>query len=155
MQLPAAIGGELHGLRPWKQHAEVQCTQEFRFTKPTAILHHFLVQKRNTRIPILETFDLPDNSTPCARRGLSTVAPQALTLLNSPLAAEAAHAFAARVRREAGADLERQIHRAFELALQRAPRDYELVGCRGLLKQRSLSELCRVLLNLNEFVYVD
>ncbi len=115
----------------------------------------FLVQKRNTRVPILETFDLPDNSTPCARRGLSTVAPQALTLLNSPLAVDAARAFAARVRREAGEGLEQQIHRAFELALQRAPRDQELVACRELLKQRSLNELCRVLLNLNEFVYVD
>ncbi len=115
----------------------------------------FLIQKRNTRVPILETFDLPDNSTPCARRSVSTVAPQALTLLNSPLAIEAARAFAERVQREAGADPEHQIERAYALAVQRAPRESELKACHQLLKQRSLTELCRVLLNLNEFAYVD
>ena len=115
----------------------------------------FLVQKRNTRVPILETFDLPDNSTPCARRSVSTVAPQAFTLLNSPLAVEAARAVADRVRREVGAEPDRQIKWAYAIALQRAPREPELIACSALLKQRSLSELCRVLLNLNEFVYID
>ena len=59
----------------------------------------FLVQKRNTRVPLLESFDMPDNSTPCARREVSTVAPQALMLLNGSLAVDAAQAFAKRVER--------------------------------------------------------
>ena len=54
----------------------------------------FLIQKRNTRAPLLESFDLPDNSTSCPRRQVSTIAPQALMLLNSSLTTEAAHAFA-------------------------------------------------------------
>src|SRR3954453_17272058 len=62
----------------------------------------FLVQKRNTRTPLLESFDLPDNSTSCPRRPVSTIAPQALMLLNGLLTAEASHAFATRVEREAG-----------------------------------------------------
>jgi hypothetical protein len=115
----------------------------------------FLVQKRNTRIPILETFDLPDNSTPCARRNVSTVAPQALTLLNSPFAVEAARAFAARVQRESGGEADKAVTRAFALALQRAPSERELTASRELLRRRNLTELCRALLNLNEFVYVD
>jgi hypothetical protein len=115
----------------------------------------FLVQKRNTRVPLLESFDLPDNSTPCARREVSTVAPQALMLLNSPLAAEAARAFAKRVETEAGTNATRQVQRAFELALQRAPDDHELQMCLQLLSERSLAELCRALMNLNEFAYVD
>ncbi len=115
----------------------------------------FLVQKRNTRVPLLETFDLPDNSTPCARRQVSTVAPQALTLLNSPLAADAARAFAERVQREAGDEPSRQVRRAFELALQRLSEETESAACQRLLTQRNLTELCRALLNLNEFVYVD
>jgi hypothetical protein len=115
----------------------------------------FLVQKRNTRVPLLESFDLPDNSTPCARREVSTVAPQALTLLNSPLATEAARAFATRVQREAGAEPQRQVQRAFELALQRRPDESESAACQRLLSERSLAELCRALVNLNEFVYVD
>jgi hypothetical protein len=115
----------------------------------------FLVQKRNTRVPLMESFDLPDNSTPCARREVSTVAPQALTLLNSPLAVEAAQAFAKRVENEAGRKPTSQIQRAFELALQRPPNDMELEACKQLLSERSLAELCRALMNLNEFVYVD
>ena len=115
----------------------------------------FLVQKRNTRVPLLESFDLPDNSTPCARREVSTVAPQALMLLNSSLAIDAARALAERVEQEAGEDPARQIQRAFELALQRLPNEVESNACERLLADRSLVELCRALLNLNEFAYVD
>ncbi len=52
--------------------------------------------EKNRRIPILETFDLPENSTSCARRDCSIVAPQALSLLNSDLMSEAALALAER-----------------------------------------------------------
>ena len=115
----------------------------------------FLVQKRNTRVPLLETFDLPENSTSCARRNVSTVAPQALTLLNGSLAIEAARAFAARLERECGGQDDQALIRAFELAFQRAPVERELAATRKLLEQRSLAEVCRALLNVNEFVYVD
>jgi hypothetical protein len=115
----------------------------------------FLVQKRNTRVPLLETFDLPDNSTPCARREVSTVAPQALTLLNGALTAEAAKAFAERIRQEAGFDPAQQVRCAFQCALQREPDDVELNACLRLLSNQSLPELCRALLNINEFVYID
>jgi hypothetical protein len=115
----------------------------------------FLVQKRNTRTPLLESFDLPDNSTSCARRPVSTIAPQALMLLNSSLSIDAAHAFAKRVEQEAGKKPARQVKRAFELALQREPDEVESTACQKLLTERSLPELCRALVNLNEFVYVD
>lgn len=115
----------------------------------------FLVQKKTVRVPFMETFDLPENSVSCARRTQSTVAPQALSLLNSSLAVEAANAFAERVRREAGESLPAQVSRAFRLALQRAPTPGERSLCLRLAEQRSLPELCRALLNLNEFAYVD
>jgi hypothetical protein len=115
----------------------------------------FLIQKRNTRMPLLESFDLPDNSTSCARRPVSTVAPQALTLLNSALTADVARAFAKRVADDAGPDPAKQVERAFELALQRRPEKDEAAVCERLLAKRSLAELCRALVNLNEFVYVD
>ena len=115
----------------------------------------FLIQKRNTRAPLLETFDLPDNSTSCPRRQVSTIAPQALTLLNSALTAEAARTFAQRVEKEAGANPAKQVRRAFELAVQRSPDESEATACARLLKKRNLTELCRALLNLNEFVYID
>jgi len=115
----------------------------------------YLVQKRTVRVPFLETFDLPENSVSCPRRNISTVAPQALSLLNSPLAIEAAQAFATRVQREAGVRPEAQITLAFALAFQRQPTRDERAVCQHLLSQHSLSELCRALLNLNEFAYLD
>ena len=115
----------------------------------------YLIQKKTVRVPFMETFDLPENSVSCARRTESIVAPQALTLLNSSLAVEAAHALASRIQREAGADAMAQIDRAFALTLQRSPDKDERKACLALLEQRSLPELCRALLNLNEFIYVD
>lgn len=115
----------------------------------------YLVQKRTVRVPFMETFDLPENMTSCARRNESTVAPQALTLMNGSQAIEAARALASRVEIEAGADPAARVRVAFELALQREPDDAEREACSNLLRDRSLAELCRVLLNVNEFLYID
>jgi mono/diheme cytochrome c family protein len=115
----------------------------------------FLVQKRTTHLPLLEAFDLPDNSTPCARRETSTVAPQALMLLNNALVADAAHALAERVKHGAGDAAARQVQRTFELTLQRSPDETEMAVCRRLIDEHGLASLCRALLNVNEFVYLD
>jgi hypothetical protein len=115
----------------------------------------FLVQKRTVRVPFMETFDLPENSTSCARRTGSTVAPQALSLLHSPLAVEASQELAQRVRQEAGNEPESQVRHVFRLTLQREPKPEEGEACLRLLRRRSLPELCRALINLNEFAYVD
>ncbi|HET6407030.1 MAG TPA: DUF1553 domain-containing protein, partial [Chthoniobacteraceae bacterium] len=115
----------------------------------------FLVQKRTVRVPMLETFDQPENANSCARRNVSTVAPQALTLLNSPFAIDAANALAARIQAEAGDDAGKQVDRAFALIVQRAPAADEREACVQFRQNRSLGELSRTLLNLNEFVYVD
>ena len=115
----------------------------------------FLVQKRTVRVPFMETFDLPENSTSCARRTGSTVAPQALSLLHSPLAVEAAQDLARRVRQSAGSEPRAQVREVFRITLQRDPRTAERDACLKLLERRSLPELCRAMLNLNEFAYVD
>ena len=116
----------------------------------------FLIQKRNTRIPLLESFDQPDNSVPCARRATSIVAPQAISMLNGDLNVRAARAFANRVEQDVeNQTAETKIARAFALALQRKPTAEEQQACARLLEMRSLPELCRVLLNLTEFAYVD
>jgi mono/diheme cytochrome c family protein len=115
----------------------------------------FLIQKRTVRVPFMETFDLPENSVSCARRNESIVAPQALSLLNSSLTVESSRALASRVQREAGNDLAKQVEHAFALTLQRAPDKDETHTCMELVRQRSLTELCRALLNVNEFIYVD
>ncbi len=113
----------------------------------------FLIQKRTVRVPFMETFDLPVNSVSCARRGQSIVAPQALALLNGELTAQAAEALAGRLR-ECASDAEK-VEAAFQAALQRKPTRLELDACEAFLRERSVPELCRALLNLNEFIYLD
>ena len=115
----------------------------------------FLVQKRTVRVPLMETFDLPENAVSCARRNVSTVAPQALTLLNSPFATEMSRAFAQRVQTEVGDNPEAQVEHAFSLALQRAPDAHERATCVRFRTEHSVAELCRAVLNLNEFSYLD
>jgi hypothetical protein len=115
----------------------------------------FQVQKRTVRVPFMETFDLPENMVACTRRGVSTVPPQALALLNSPLAVEAAKSFAERLKAEAGEDPAAQVALAFRLAIARGPSDEESVSCMALVKSQGLIQFCRVMLNLNEFVYLD
>lgn len=124
-------------------------------TEKASVRSVFLVQKRTVRVPLLETFDLPENANSCARRNVSTVAPQALTLLNSPFAIEATKALAERIQREAGDDSGAQIDRVFALLLQRAPEADEREACVRYRQDHSLEELSRAFLNLNEFVYVD
>ena len=118
----------------------------------------FLIQKRCVPLPFLQVFDLPDTTFSCARRDVTTVAPQALNLLNSDFSLRQARAFAARVTREAGTDPAKQIDRALWLALSRAPTTSERQQATTFLTEhdkKSLTDLCRALLNVNEFVYVD
>ena len=110
----------------------------------------YLVQKRSLRVPMMEIFDLPENSLSCAQRTISTVAPQALNLLNSEFSNDIAKSFASRVAKEAGDEPRAQIALAFKLALQREPSEFELSRCLKFLSTQSLVELCRSLMNLNE-----
>jgi hypothetical protein len=123
-------------------------------------------------------FDFADTTQPCSQRNISTVAPQALALLNNPFVHEQSREFAARVIREAGEQPSAQIDRAWWLALSRAPSDAERAAalahmdmqCKNFagqsggdaksasdadLRQQALASLCHVLLNTNEFIYVD
>ncbi len=56
--------------------------------------------KRTVPVPLNRTFDGPDNSSSCGRRPHTTVAPQALHLLNNPIIRKRATDFAGRVTRE-------------------------------------------------------
>ena len=118
----------------------------------------YLIQKRCVPLPFLQVFDLPDTSFSCARRDVTTVAPQALNLLNSDFSQRAAKALAARVANEAADDSGKQIERAVWLALGRTPSAAERQQAAAFLAKHGVSglpEFCRALLNVNEFVYVD
>ncbi|HEX3148889.1 MAG TPA: DUF1549 and DUF1553 domain-containing protein [Gemmataceae bacterium] len=114
----------------------------------------YLFARRNKRDPFLEAFDLPDSNLSCPKRERSTTAPQALAMLNANEAAEAAKALAERLQREGSSDGER-VERAYRLVLGRSPSTAERERAMEFLRGSPMSELCRALLNLSEFVYLD
>ena len=80
--------------------------------------------------PMLEVFNKPGPDVSCERRDTATIAPQAFTLMNSPINHARALAFAARLEREKPGDLNLQIVRAFQLTYQRQPLPAEMKTCR-------------------------
>lgn len=111
--------------------------------------------KRGLVVPMLETLDLADTVSSCPQRQVTTVAPQALTLFNGDFVNEQAKHFAARLRREAGDNATKQITLAWRLALCREPSATELAKMTAFLENEPLEQLCRVIINLNEFVYPE
>jgi mono/diheme cytochrome c family protein len=111
--------------------------------------------KRGLIVPMFETLDLADTVSSCPQRQVTTVAPQALTLFNSDFTQQQSRAFAERLRQEAGDEGEQQLVLAWRLALCRKPSDAELSKMKEFLASESLEECCRVILNLNEFVYSE
>jgi hypothetical protein len=135
----------------------------------------YIFVKRTLGVPELELLDTPDTSSSCEQRPVSTTGPQALTFLNGDFIHEQAQAFAARLLRETGTDGPALVERAFTLALCRPPRPAELQAAVNFLaRQRqqiesdarktkqevdtlkeALEAFCLVLLNTNEFVYLN
>jgi hypothetical protein len=115
----------------------------------------YLLAKRNLRLPFGEVFDQPDLQTSCPRRVASTHALQSLELLNGATANRLAEAFAARLRREAGADHARQVERAFILVAGRLPSAAEKELALAFLREQPLREFALAMFNLNAFLYVD
>jgi hypothetical protein len=116
--------------------------------------------KRTLLVPMLESFDFCDTTNSTDRRAITSIAPQALTLFNGQFVNRQAEVFAARLRREAGDDPTRQIDLAFRLALSRQPTSREADSLAAFLEaetptlgEQALVQVCRVILNLNEFVY--
>jgi len=121
----------------------------------------YLFVKRNIQNPLLESFDAPGTLVPCGRRSHSSHAGQALMLLNSPVLAQRAEMFAARLVSEVGTSPRALVQQAYRLALARDPRPRELqLGTTFLQRgteppMHRLSDFCLAMFNLDEFVYID
>jgi hypothetical protein len=120
--------------------------------------------KRSLVLPWLEVLDFCDTTRPAARRNVTTVAPQALTLYNGDFVNRQARYLAARLRAEAGPDPARQVERAYRLSLCRPPAPRECEALLDFLRRQqgagasaeeACAQACRVIFNLNEFVYAD
>jgi hypothetical protein len=121
--------------------------------------------KRSLLHPLLEGFDFADTDNTCPVRFVTTQPTQSLTMLNGEFTGDQARAFARRLLDEAPNDTARQVERGLELATQRPVKKEEidrgiafvesLETDEQLSHAESLGYFCLMLLNLNEFVYVD
>lgn len=116
-------------------------------------VYRFVV--RTTPHQFMTTLDCPNPANLNPARILTTTALQALTLSNNAFMLQQAGYLAERVARDAGTDAVAQTGRAFELCFGRTASDEERAGAAALVKEQGLAALCRMLLNANEFVYVD
>ncbi|MCA9262606.1 MAG: PSD1 domain-containing protein [Planctomycetales bacterium] len=141
----------------------------------------YMMTKRSRLLPLMTAFDFSDTTLPCGQRDVTTVAPQALALLNNEQLHEISSAFAQRIVASCADRSTEYIERAWWLALGRAPTEFERDGAQAFLErqtrhfrtagstpndsrheasdrdaeQLALESLCHVLLNTNEFIYID
>jgi len=128
----------------------------------------YFTVKRSQLIPFLQLFDAPDTMQGIATRQESTVAPQALALLNSSIIREIATQFASRVRPSGDTSVEQTIDAAYRIAVCRKPTVAEHRVMRGFIERQRKSrandanamplavrDFCHLVLCLNEFVYID
>jgi hypothetical protein len=121
--------------------------------------------KRSLAVPLLASFDMADTDFTCPMRFATTQPTQALSMLNSPFLNDQARVFAAALRQQAGAEPQAQVRLGLRRTLQREPTAAEVA--RGLkfiarLQRENSADAaeamrlyCLILLNLNEFIYLD
>ncbi len=131
----------------------------------------YFTVKRSQLMPSMTVFDAPDGTTPVADRPQTTIAPQALLLMNNPQVREASRQFAARLQPVAQSkSLEDAVKLGYLTAVSREPSPDELSNTAEFLRQqatsysatdpnaglsRSLIDFCQVLFCLNEFIYTE
>jgi hypothetical protein len=105
--------------------------------------------------PLLESLDCPDPSVMLPRRSQTITPVQSLSLLNNRFVEQCAERLAQRIRHGAGEDVDQQIGDLYRLVLLRNPETRELELARKFVKSQSLLQLCVVILNTNEFLFVE
>ena len=134
----------------------------------------YLLARRNYTLSLLSVFDAPLMTTNCTRRVNSVVPLQALAMMNGAFAWEQAERLARRVAGAAPAPAGARSSLAFRLTLTRRPTADEAARGQALLEQqagryaqadpkgtpeqaaqKALANLCLMLLNTNEFLYIE
>jgi hypothetical protein len=114
--------------------------------------YRFIV--RSQPQPFMDTLDCADPSMSVPKREETLTSLQALAMLNNRFMIAMAEQFAARLARERPT-LPEQMTRGFQLATGRAPSEEELKELTAYAHEHGVVNACRVLLNLNELVFVD
>ncbi len=122
----------------------------------------YLNVRRNFLSPMLLAFDYPIPTTTIGRRNVSNVPAQALTLLNDPFIVDQSAHWAKRLSELEAKDDAKRIDHAYRSAFGRSPSVDERGAALEFLAERgreadalqAWTELCHVLINVKEFVYV-
>ena len=132
----------------------------------------YLPVVRSALFEMFQVFDFSDPSVLNGKRQSTTIAPQALFLMNSKIVVEECQAMARQLLAETElTDIER-IQRAFQMAYARSPSQIEISESIGYLeryqkslvegqvdknviRQRSWQSFCHALMIASEFIYID
>jgi hypothetical protein len=115
----------------------------------------YLGVRRNFLNPMFLAFDSPAPFSCIGRRNTSNVPAQALILLNDPLVIEQARCWAGRIQTTPGLGDRGRLDRCFILAFGRPPFEEEARNCLEFLGRSGWAELCHVLVNMKEFIFID
>lgn len=122
--------------------------------------------RRNFLSPFMLAFDTPQPASAVGRRNVSNVPAQALTLMNDAFVVEQCRLWAERALVEQDATAEERIQRLYRMAFGRPPSDQELSDATAFVSEqaaaydggpsdvRPWADLCHVLVNVKEFVFV-
>ena len=123
----------------------------------------YIFVKRSLHEPFLASFDWADTDNTCDVRFVTTVPTQTLTMLNSKFLNDSAEVLATRLQGDSQ-KISEQVSRAIELATSRPATDADISdGVKlinsfqqgGMDANQALQRFCLLVLNLNEFVYLD
>ncbi|QDT93409.1 PSD1 and planctomycete cytochrome C domain-containing protein [Gimesia algae] len=115
-------------------------------------IYRFIV--RSVPDPFMESLDCADPSQLTPKRIETLTALQALSLLNDQFMISMSLFFAENIEAQS-ADLTTQINQAFQTALGRSPEPDELKILKTIGEQHGLKNVCRLVLNSNEFIFID
>jgi hypothetical protein len=115
-------------------------------------IYRFVV--RSQPDPFMSTLDCADSSQSVAKRDETITALQALSLLNNQFMLGMSEHFAERIQ-SSSPEAALQIARAFRLVTGRDPDEEEQGALIRFAEDHGKANMCRLLFNLNEFVFVD
>ncbi len=115
-------------------------------------VYRFVV--RSVPNPFLECLDCADPNISTPVRNTTNTALQALALLNDPFVVRQAEHFAGRLNQVQG-DETLKVEVAYRLALGRLPTADEKAMLSAYAAKHGLPQMCRLLFNTNEFLFVD
>jgi cytochrome c553 len=127
--------------------------------------------RRNFLDPMFMAFDMPVPFSTMGRRNVSNVPAQALTLMNDPLVVSQARLWAVRVMGGRDRSTRARLNQLYQTAFGRQPTDQEICACLAFIDNQNKAQyqgntadncellawtdLCHVIINMKEFIFVD